>query len=118
MKYPGSTGGGTDAAPWPKSSPPPVAKLPARKWRDMIRQAWHTDPLECPKYGKEMRLIAVIENSIVIEKILRHTGLSCDPATFAPTRPPPPGVGVDAKPTFPSDDDGSPLPDYENVITD
>jgi len=30
--------------PWPKGSPPPPASLPSRKWRDLIRQAWHTDP--------------------------------------------------------------------------
>ena len=45
-----------DARSWPKSSPPPSAKQPARKWRDLIRQPWHTDPLECPKCGKTLPL--------------------------------------------------------------
>ena len=44
-----SKAGAKNAAPWPKSSPPPPAKLPACRWRDLMRQAWHTDPVECPK---------------------------------------------------------------------
>jgi len=110
--------GAKDAVPWPKSSPPPPAKLPARKWRELIRQAWHTDPLECPKCGKEMRLIAVIDQSEVLEKILRHLKLWCGPATFAPARPPPKGTGAESEPTFSSENDFDPMPDYENVITD
>ena len=46
-----------DPAAWPKSSPPPPAKLPSRKWRDLIRQAWHTDPLQCPVCQKSMNVI-------------------------------------------------------------
>lgn len=83
-----------------------------------MRHAWHTDPLECSKCQKQMRSITVIDHSEVIEKILRHLHLWCGPATFAPARPPSPGVGVEAEPTFPSDDDDSPTPDYENVMTD
>ena len=59
-------------AAWHKSSPPPPAKLPARKWRDLIRQAWHTDSLEYPQCQQEMRLIAVTDQAEVVEKILRH----------------------------------------------
>ena len=65
-----------------------------------------------------MRLIEVIENFSVTEKILRHTGLWCGQTIFAPVRPPPPGARVRAEPTFPFEDDGSPMPDYENLITD
>ena len=119
---------------WPKGSPPPPAKLPARKWRDLIRQAWHTDPLQCPECGKEMRFIALIEEPVAIEKILRHLNLWCGPATFAPARPPPPPKGRDeafeslsSAPTGNNPallHDGeflietSPMPDYENVLTD
>ncbi len=106
-------GGG---APWPKSSPPPPAKFPSRKWRDLIRQAWHTDPLECPECHKTMRVIAVIDNPSVIEKILRHLNLWCGPAKFAPARPPPSADPPEPDPQFPIDSD--PMPDYENVITD
>ena len=47
--------GADGGAPWPKFSPPPPVKFPSRKWRDLIRQAWHTDPLECPECHKTMR---------------------------------------------------------------
>ena len=113
-----SKSGGKDTAPWPKSSPPPPAKLPVRKWRDPIKQAWHTDPLQCPKCQKQMRLIAVIDQPAVVEKILRHLNLWCGPATFAPARPPPKGSGAEPEPSFSSDNDFDATPDYENVITD
>ncbi len=102
--------------PWPKSTPPPPAMLPVRKWRDLIRQAWHSDPLQCPVCQKEMRLIAVIEDPAVIEKILRHLGLWCRPARFAPARSPPSAELREPEPEFLVDPD--PMPDYDNVITD
>jgi hypothetical protein len=43
------------------------------------------DPLKCPKCGGEMRIISFIEETAVIEKILRHCGLWREP----PIRPPP-----------------------------
>ena len=58
----------------PGNSPPPPAKLPSKKWRDLILQVWHTDPLICPKCQHPMRVIAVIDQRAVIEKILRHLG--------------------------------------------
>ena len=112
----GKANPGTTLAPWPKFTPPPPAKLPARKWRDLIRQAWHSDPLQCPVCQKQMRLIAVIDDSKVIEKILRHLNLWCGPATFAPARPPPSTGQSEPEPQFIVDSD--PMPDYENVITD
>lgn len=68
------------SVPWPKGSPPQPLQLPNRKWRDLIRQAWHTDPLQCPECGKTMRFIALIEEPLVIEQILRHLNLWCGPA--------------------------------------
>jgi len=62
----------TDLKSLPPGSPPPPRKLPSRKWRDLIRQAWHTDPLQCPVYQKQMRVIAFIDDPDVVEKILRH----------------------------------------------
>ncbi len=64
----------------------------------------------------EMRLIAVIEDPSVIEKILRHLKLWCGPARFAPVRPPPSAELREPEPEFLVDPD--PMPDYDNVITD
>ena len=89
--------------------------------------------MQCPECGKTMRFIALIEEPLVIEKILRHLNLWCGPAKFAPARPPPfegttsassPAHGL-ARPqpaTATSDSEflieTDPMPDYDNVITD
>ncbi len=100
----------------PPGSPPPPIKLPSRKWRDLIRQAWHVDPLQCPACQKQMRVIAFIDNREVVEKILRHLHLWYGPAAYAPARPPPGSNLVRSEPDFRIELD--PMPDYENVITD
>jgi len=51
--------------------PPPPRRLPSKKWRDIIMQVWHTDPLRCPVCQNIMRVIAVIDQRVVVEKILR-----------------------------------------------
>jgi hypothetical protein len=63
----------------PGLSPPPPHKLPSKRWRDLIRQVWHVDPLRCPVCRGPMRVIAVIDDCRVIEKILRHLGAWHDP---------------------------------------
>ena len=44
-------------------------------WSDLLRRVWDEDVLRCSRCGGEMRLIAVIEDPAVIEKILSHLGL-------------------------------------------
>ena len=51
-------------------------RLPSKKWRERIKQAWEVDPLDCPRGGSEMKLIALIDDNEVIEKILRHLARS------------------------------------------
>jgi hypothetical protein len=63
-----------------------------------------------------MRLISVIDDSGVIEKILRHLQLCCGPARFAPARPPPSTELWEPEPMFHVDPD--PMLDDDNVITD
>jgi len=72
----------------PGVSPPPPLKLPSKKWRDLILRVWHVDPLRCPVCQNPMRVLAVIDDPRVTEKILRHLGAWHDP----PARPPPQGV--------------------------
>ena len=62
--------------------------------------AWHVDPLQCPVCQKQVRVIAFVDHSDVVEKILRHLNLWCGPAAFAPARPPP------------ASDLGSPEPEF------
>ena len=96
----------------PGVSPPPPAKLPSKRWRDLILRVWHVDPLRCPVCQNPMRVIAVIDDSQVVEKILRHLGVWHDP----PPRPPPSAVA--GRYTYEPCDDVDPTPDYENVLTD
>ena len=87
-------------------------KLPSKRWRDLILRVWHVDPLRCPVCQDPMRLIAVIDDRRVVEKILRHLGAWHDP----PPRPPP--QGVPGSHTYEPCEDVEPMPDYENVLSD
>jgi hypothetical protein len=66
-----------------------------------------------------MRLIALIEEPLVIEKILRQLSLWCGPPQFAEARSP---LGDPVSNPKPIDGDflieAQIMPDYENVITD
>lgn len=63
-----------------------------------------------------MRVIAVIDQRAVIEKILRHLSLWGGTPLPAPARAPPDTVAG----PWPRDpfDDVDPMSDYENVLTD
>lgn len=39
-------------------------------WARLIRKVYEIDPLECPKRGAQMRVIALIEDPADIERIL------------------------------------------------
>lgn len=62
-------------------------RLPSKKWRELIKQVWEVDPFDCPRCGSEMKLIALIDDNEVIEKILRHLDLW--PKEALPARAPP-----------------------------
>ncbi len=59
-----------------------------------------------------MRVIALIDDARVAEKILRHLGAWHDPPARLPL-PDAPGPY-----TYEPCDDADPMPDYENVLTD
>ena len=47
----------------------------SKKWRELIKKIWESDPLICPRCGSEMKIVALIDEVGVIEKILRHMKL-------------------------------------------
>ena len=53
------------------------------------------DVLACPRCGERLRLIALIDQATVIERILRHVGLPTEVPTPCPTRAPPRPSGWD-----------------------
>ena len=80
-------------------------RIPSKKWRELIKKAWEADPLRCPKCSREMPIVSLIDEQDVIERILRHLGLSQEGVRIhpAPTRR--------AKRPRPWLDD--PFPDYD-----
>src|SRR5262249_3617921 len=55
-------------------------------WPDLMRHTFAVDVLACPRCGGRMRVVATIEDPVVIRKILTHLGL---PTDVPPPRPPP-----------------------------
>lgn len=62
-------------------------RCPSKKWRELIKQVWEVDPFDCPRCGAEMKMIALFDDNVVIEKILRHLDLW--PENSLPARAPP-----------------------------
>lgn len=50
-------------------------RIPSAKWRELIKKVWEVDPLLCPRCSHEMRIVALLDDRAVIERILRHLGL-------------------------------------------
>lgn len=51
-------------------------RAPSRQlWADLMRRSFGFDVLACPRCGGRLRLIALIEQATVIERIRRHLGL-------------------------------------------
>ena len=61
-----------------------------RSWAELMRRAFETDVLACPRCGGRMVVLATIDDPAVIHRILTHLGLSTEPGEPAPGRAPPP----------------------------
>ena len=83
-------------------------RIPSPKWRELIKKVWEADPLLCPKCQKEMRIVSLIDDRAVIERILRHLGLWEQGVRVLPSRAPPEVAEWVIEPCF---DD--PFPDYD-----
>jgi hypothetical protein len=60
-----------------------------KNWARLIQKIYEVDPLTCPKCSGTMKVISLIEDEEVIQKILKHLGLwEVEPRpTPKPTRP-------------------------------
>ena len=50
----------------------PDVKRIRNAWRHLIKHIYEVDPLTCPRCGDEMRIVSIIEQRAVIERILTH----------------------------------------------
>ena len=83
-------------------------RIPSAKWRELIKKVWEADPLLCPRCSKEMRIVSLIDEKAVIERILRHLGLWQQGVRVSPTTGPPESVDRVIESCF---DD--PFPNYD-----
>jgi len=40
-----------------------------------MKKVWEVDPLKCPQSHNEMRIVSLINDAQIIERILRHVGM-------------------------------------------
>jgi hypothetical protein len=84
-------------------------RIPSKKWRELIKKVWEADPLLCPKCQKEMRIVALLDDRTVIERILRHLGLWQQGVRVDPGTDPPADWVIE-----PCNDDA--FPDYDTDL--
>ena len=68
----------------------------ASRARSVSGKVWEADPLLCSNCGREMRIVALINEREVIEHILRHLGLWEPSLRVVTARDPPGGLFVRA----------------------
>ena len=66
-------------------------KTAARCWALLLTRIYECLPLQCPRCGQPMRVIAFVLDPPVIERILRHVGEPTEPPALLPARSPPQG---------------------------
>ena len=69
-----------------RDHPPPSDGTSRIDWAALLRRIFKIDVLACGRCGGRMKVIAVIEEPPVIEKILGHLGLPHVPLPTAPAR--------------------------------
>ena len=70
----------------------PGPRRPAsRSWAMLLARIYENRPLQCPRCGGPMRIIAFILEREAIERILRHIGEDAEPPAVSPARGPPQG---------------------------
>ena len=64
-------------------------------WGDLMRRSMGLDVVTCPRCGGRLRLIAVIDDPVVVTRVLRHLGLPTEIPQARPARAPPTEVAPD-----------------------
>jgi hypothetical protein len=82
-----TTSGAPDAGRGACDNPPRSGR--AYLWAELMRRTFGFDVLGCPRCGGRLRLIALIEQRVVIARILGHLGLPIEVPGARPARSPP-----------------------------
>ena len=64
-------------------------------WAELMRRSMGLDVVTCPRCGGRLRLIAVIEDPAVVQRVLRHLGLPTDIPEARSARAPPTELAPD-----------------------
>jgi hypothetical protein len=56
--------------------------IPSKGWAEMIRKVYEVDPMICARCGGRMKVVAVLTDYAVVDRIIRHQEL-----TFVAGRP-------------------------------
>jgi hypothetical protein len=89
---PARRGRGNKAKAFGPETAQPVASRGAMSWAQRLKRVFDIDIETCRVCGGSMKVIAAIENPVVIKKILRHLrgkGLSLEAAGLPQSRAPP-----------------------------
>jgi len=74
------------AALLPAEAAPVAPRLPRWRWADLLHRVFAVDVLACPRCGGRMRILATIDDPLIVRRILAHLGLlSADPQPDPPT---------------------------------
>jgi hypothetical protein len=81
-------------------------------WAVLLARIYNLLPLLCPDCGAEMKIIAIIQDKLVINKILNSVGEMIEPPILSPARGPPNWDDYSQEMLI-ADIDGQSIPDYE-----
>ena len=88
-----------DVVPEPNRDGAPRAEDEAtaacrRSWARLLRRIYEVDPLACPACGHELKVVAVITDAIVVDRILAHRRQKQMRSPFESRAPPAEAVGT------------------------
>ena len=81
--------GTTSDSATPDPAQSPSDRGSGSRWADLMRRAFGFNVLACPRCGGRLRLIALLDESVVTQRILCHLGLPTDVPPAQPARAPP-----------------------------
>jgi len=67
----------------------PPQRPPNRTWAELMQRSFGFDVLACPRCAGRLKLVALIQDDAVIQRILRHLGLPDVVPEMRPSRAPP-----------------------------